>query len=64
MLFGSLVVDMLKVDINAELQFAKAEVNLSFGLKPDFRSGLSFGLKLLFKTKVLAEKGVIQCSVR
>jgi len=24
--------------------FAKTEVNLSFGLKPDFRSGLSFGL--------------------
>ena len=26
--------------------FAKTEVNLSFGLKPDFSSGLSFGLKL------------------
>jgi len=25
---------------------AKTEVNLSFDLKPDFRSGLSFGLKL------------------
>ena len=25
--------------------FAKTGVNLSFGLKPDFRSGLSFGLK-------------------
>jgi len=24
--------------------FAKTKVNLSFGLKPDFRSGLSFGL--------------------
>jgi len=36
--------------------FAKTEVNLSFGLKPDFRSGLSFGLKLYFKTEVLAER--------
>jgi len=34
---------------------AKTEVNPSFGLKPDFTSGLSFGLKLQFKTKVLAE---------
>jgi len=25
---------------------AKTEVNLSFSLKPDFMSGLSFGLKL------------------
>jgi len=32
------------------------KVNLSFGLKPDFMSALSFGLKLYFKTKVLAEK--------
>jgi len=29
---------------------------MSFDLKLDFRSRLSFGLKLLFKTKVLAEK--------
>jgi len=36
--------------------FAKTEVNLAFGLKPDFRSGLSFGLKFKFKTKVLAGK--------
>ena len=35
---------------------AKTEVNQSFGLKPDFRPGLSFGLKVCFKTKVLAEK--------
>ena len=26
--------------------FAKTEVNLTFGLKPSFRSVLSFGLKL------------------
>jgi len=26
-------------------RFVKTEVNLSFGLKPDFRSGLSFGVK-------------------
>jgi len=37
-------------------RFAKAEVNLSFGLKPDFRSRLSFGLKLWSKTTVLAEE--------
>ena len=36
--------------------FAKTKVNLSFGLKPDFRSGISFCLKLYFKAKVLAEK--------
>jgi len=29
----------------------KTEVNLRFGLKPDFRSGLSFGLKLQSKTE-------------
>jgi len=34
--------------------FAKTEVNLSFGLKPDFRCGLSYGLRLQFKTKVSA----------
>jgi len=33
-------------DYNSLKLFAKTEVNLSFGLKPDFRSGLSFGLKL------------------
>ena len=31
-------------------------VILSFGLEPDFRSGLSLGLKLQFKTNVLADK--------
>ena len=34
--------------------FAKTEVNLSFGLKPDSRCGLSYGLRLQFKTKVSA----------
>ena len=32
------------------------EVNMRFGFKPDFRCGLRSGLKLQFKTKVLAEK--------
>ena len=40
---------------------SKTKVNLSFGLKPDFCCGLSFGLKLQFKTKVLAEKLSLTC---
>jgi len=35
---------------------SKTKINLSFGLKPDFRSGLSFGLKLKLKTKLLVKK--------
>jgi len=31
---------------NVVSEMSKTEVNLSFGLKPDFRSGLSFRLKL------------------